>query len=176
MNHFRQSIILFGFLLPFLAVALVVGGFYVARGKVVDGYAKKATSFKAYTADQFQAKAIEAKISKKRPHVANWAKAIHQETASSASSLLNEIKKKLPPKEFQQTAYSAGNAAGLGSVSAQQALSLNFSYRATFRSMQRALLELESRMPQLQLNEMSMNRSPQSNTLNFQLTYTAWEE
>ena len=176
MNHFRQSIIFFGFVLPFLAVALLVGGFAFLRSKVIDTYSNKAKFFNAYNADQIKAQAIEAKITKKRPHVANWSKIVRQETASSVSSLLNEIKKKLPAKEFQQTAFSPSNSKGLGSVSAQSSLSLDFSYRASFRSMQRALLELESQMPQLQLNAMSINRSPQSNTLNFKLTYTAWEE
>ena len=42
--------------------------------------------------------------------------------------------------------------------------------------MQRAFLELESRLPQLQLNELRIDRTPQASNLNFQVTYTAWED
>jgi hypothetical protein len=36
-------------------------------------------------------------------------------------------------------------------------------------------MELETRMPQLQLQEIKIDPSPQSSLLNFQVTYTAWE-
>ena len=52
-------------------------------------------------------------------------------------------------------------------------------FRGTFRTMQRAFLELESRMPQLQLQELRIDPSPnqqnQAPLLNFQVNYTAWE-
>ena len=65
---------------------------------------------------------------------------------------------------------------GFGSVSAQNSAPLELSFRANFRSMQRAFLELESRLPQLQLNELRIDLTPQSSNLNFQVTYTAWED
>ena len=49
-------------------------------------------------------------------------------------------------------------------------------FRGTFRTMQRAFLELETRMPQLQLQELRIDpSSSQSSLLNFQVIYTAWE-
>ena len=45
--------------------------------------------------------------------------------------------------------------------------------------MQRAFLELESRLPQLQLQELRIEPNPNSQNpsplLNFQVNYTAWE-
>ena len=42
--------------------------------------------------------------------------------------------------------------------------------------MQRAFLELETRMPRLQLQDLKIDPSAsQSSLLNFQVTYTAWE-
>jgi len=176
MNHFRQSIIFFGFVLPIIAVAVVGGGLAFLRNKVAENYNNKAALCKSYNANLNRAEQIEANIAEKRHHIANWSEALHQEAVSTVSAHLREISKKLPPKEFQQAAFDPGKARGIGSASAQQAISLNLSYRATFRAMQRAMLELESRMPQLQLNELSVNRSPRSNILNFQLTYTVWED
>ncbi len=176
MNHFRQSIVFFGFVLPMVAVAVVVGGLAFLRNKVAENYNNKAALCKSYNANLGRAAHIEANIAEKRHYIANWSETLHQETVSTVSAHLREIGKKLPAKEFQQAAFAPGNASGLGNASAQQAISLNLSYRATFRAMQRAMLELESRMPQLQLNALTVNRSPQSNILNFQLTYTVWED
>jgi hypothetical protein len=177
MNLFRQSIVVFGFALPLLAVVAVIGSFAFLRGKVVKSFDNKAGYFQSYNSDRLRAMEIEAGIGKKRTHTALWAETIRQETISTVSGHLQELSKKLPSREFQQTSFTpSNNAGGFGSVSAQQSVAIDFSYRATFRSMQQAFLDLESRMPQLQLNDLKISRSPQSNTLNFQVTYTAWEE
>ena len=43
--------------------------------------------------------------------------------------------------------------------------------------MQKAFIELETRMPQLQLQDLKIDPSSSStSTLNFQVTYTAWEK
>jgi len=177
MNHFRQSIVIFGFALPLLVLVVVIGIFAFLRGKVSESFASKASYYKSYNSDRLQAMEIENKIGKKRTHTALWAKTIHQETISTLSGHLQELSKKLPSKEFQQTSFAPSNkAGGFGHASAQHSVAIDFSYRATFRSMQQAFVDLESRMPQLQLNDLKISRSPQSNTLNFQATYTAWEE
>jgi hypothetical protein len=49
-------------------------------------------------------------------------------------------------------------------------------YRGTFRTLQRAFLALETRMPQLQLQEFKIEpNSTQASLLNLQVTYTSWE-
>ena len=70
-----------------------------------------------------------------------------------------------------------GQSGGFGSVSAQKSSGLKFNFRGTFRTVQRAFLELETRMPNLQLQELKMEPSGtgESQLLNFQVTYTAWE-
>ena len=58
----------------------------------------------------------------------------------------------------------------------ETASQLRIAFRGTFRTMQRAFLELETRMPQLQLQELKIDpSSTQSSLLNIQVNYTAWE-
>lgn len=178
MNHYRKSIITFGFVLPLLIAGLAVGAVGFMRGKVAASFNDKSKHYESYQANRTEALAIETRVGKVRPHVSNWTKILRTETASEVTSTLRDTSERLPPKEFQQTSFSRPtNSAGFGSVSKQQSAPLQLSFRATYRSMQRAFLELESRLPQLQLHDLRMEKTPQSsNLLNFQVTYTAWEE
>ena len=83
----------------------------------------------------------------------------------------------LPTKEIQKTASERLPVkGGFGTISAQPSSQVRMAFRGTFRTMQRAFLELETRMPQLQLQELRIDPSTsQSSLLNFQVTYTAWE-
>ena len=93
---------------------------------------------------------------------------------------MRAIAEALPAKEFQKTAFERTNTkGGFGTVSAQPSSQLRIVFRGTFRTMQRAFLELESRLPQLQLQELRIDPNPNqqnpSPLLNFQVNYTAWE-
>ena len=90
---------------------------------------------------------------------------------------LREIIERLPSKEIQQTAFERpGARGGFGSVAAQSSSQIRIAFRGTYRTLQRAFLELETRMPQLQLQDLRIDPSSnQSSLMNFQVTYTAWE-
>jgi len=176
MNHFRQSILFFGFVLPALALGAVGGGCIYLRGKIQDSYAKKAKIHSAYRQESMKARALEAKIAQKRPYLEDWAKTVSTQTISDFTALLNQIQKKLPPEELRRLPFNIGKKSGLGAASAQNAISIDLRYMASFRAMQRALLEMESRMPQLQVNALDISRSPQSKVLKFHISYTAWEK
>jgi hypothetical protein len=175
---YRQSIVLFGFVLPFVVCAVIVGGGVAIKAKAAASFQQKQTLYKSAETNRIGALEIEAQVSKKRPHVERWISQIEKETANSITSNLKEIGDMLPAKEFQQTAveYPTGSV-GFASVSAQKSSQVKLAFRGTFRSMQKAFIELETRMPQLQLQELKIDPSSSStSTLNFQVTYTAWEK
>jgi len=121
---------------------------------------------------------IETELSRQREDLERWNQLLEQETFSHVTTNLRKIGAELPPKEFQQTAFERlGKATGFGNVSAQKSSGLKFNFRGTFRTMQRAFLELETRMPNLQLQELKIdpNSTGDAQLLNFQVTYTAWE-
>ncbi len=122
---------------------------------------------------------IEAQLSRQRESSEQWQELVGQETFSLVTTNLRAIGEDLPPKEFQQTAFERlGQSGGIGNVSAQKSAGLKFNFRGTYRTVQRAFLELETQMPNLQLQELRID--PSSNTgsslLNFQVIYTAWEK
>ena len=177
MNLYRQSIALFGFVLPSVIAIAVIAGAFMVKGRISRSFDEKLANYHGFEQNKLRALGLEAEISKNREHVERWEALLAEETASSITSHLREIEEQLPSKEFQKTAQERPTGKkGFASASAQNSTQVGLAFRATFRSMQKALLELESRMPQLQLQEMRIEPSNQSNNLNFQVTYTAWEK
>ncbi|MCW1884459.1 hypothetical protein OKA04_06930 [Luteolibacter flavescens] len=175
---YRQSIILFGFVVPFAVCAAIVGGGIFLKSKFTASFHEKQALYKTAENDRIGSLGIEAQISKKRPHMDHWFSQFEKETSNAISSHLKQIGDDLPPKEFQRTAveYPTGKA-GFGSISAQRSSQVRLAFRGTFRSVQLAFAELESQMPQLQLNDLRIDPSSGStSSLNFQVNYTAWEK
>lgn len=177
MNLYRQPIIVFGIVLPIVAAAAVVGLGAMAKSRMEASLAEKETSYKAYQMSRMQAKQLESQVISQRDHVKRWEDQLAQESASTVTTYLRDISEHLPKKEFQQTAFDPSNSkGGFGTSAAQKSSQLRIAFRGSFRTMQRAFLELETRMPQLQLQDLKIDpSSSQSSLLNFQVTYTAWE-
>ena len=177
MSLYRQPIILFGIVLPILVGAAVVGVSSVLKSQVVDSFNTKEKDAKNALMGVAAAREVEAQVNSHRPQMARWNVQLGLETKSLVNKNLKEIAEHLPSKEI---IFGGGDPsvakAGFGSVSAQNSSQVSISFRSTFRTMQLALLELETRMPQLQLQELNILPNPsQSSLLNFQVNYTAWE-
>ena len=65
---------------------------------------------------------------------------------------------------------------GIGAVSGQPSVQLALAFRGTFGALQSTFLELETKMPQLQLDSMKLSPQRTGNVLEAQLLYTAWEK
>jgi hypothetical protein len=177
MHLYRQPIILFGLILPIVATGVLIVIFSMLKSNMVASSELKQRSYKTDEAGRIAGLEIEALVSRQRPHLSRWSSQLSQETASAVTTNLREISEDLPTKEIQQTAFERpSGSGGFGAVSAQNSSQIRIAFRGTFRTMQRAFLALETRMPQLQLQELKIDPSTnQSSLLNFQVTYTAWE-
>jgi hypothetical protein len=177
MHLYRQSIIIFGLIVPIFIGAAVVGLGFVLKSKVTASFANKESKFKSHEQARRSAMEIESQVVRSRDHLVRWNGILSEETASSVASHLREITEKLPAKEIQQTAFERpGGKGGFGNATAQDSSQIRMAYRGTFRTLQRAFLELETRMPNLQLQELRLDPSSnQSSMISLQATYTAWE-
>lgn len=176
--YYKQPIILFGFVVPLIICAAVVGGAFALKSKASATFEAKRTQFKTHQINSVSAKNLEKEISIKREHTERWMVQLEKESASELSGHLRQISEILPSKEFQLTASERSNAkTGFGSASAQKSAQFKLAFRGTFRSLQRAFLELETRMPNLQLDDLKIDPGTNSpNTLNASVSYTAWEK
>jgi hypothetical protein len=177
MYLYRQTIILFGIVAPMVAAAVVIGVSFMLKSKMVSSFNNKQSNYKTYEQGRIAGLEIEAQVTRQRQHLDRWNESLAQETASAVATNLRGIIEDLPGKEIQQTAFERPTgSAGFASVAAQKSSQLRISFRGTFRTLQRAFLELETRMPQLQLQELRMDPvANQTSLMNFQVSYTAWE-
>lgn len=180
MNLYRQAIALFGIVLPALACAALVALCFIVKSNALESFDNKLLLFKASAMNSTAAHEIEAKNVVQRPHLEHWVALLAEEPSSAVNTHLRAIAELLPGKEIQKTAFERTTSkGGFGSATAQPSSQLRIVFRGTFRTMQRAFLELESRMPQLQLQELRIDPNPNTQNpsplLNFQVNYTAWE-
>jgi hypothetical protein len=176
MHLYRQPIIIFGIVLPIVGAAAVVGA-CLLKSKMVSSFDNKQKNYKTYEQGRLAGLEIEAQVTRQRQHLDRWEEQFSQETASSVATNLREILERLPSKEIQQTAFERpSGGGGFGAAAAQGSSQIRIAFRGTYRTMQRAFLELETCMPQLQLQDIRIDPSTsQSSLMNFQVTYTAWE-
>ena len=177
MYLYRKNIAIFGIALPVLGAAVIIGACAMLKAKMKSSFENKQSNFRTYEQGRIAGLEIEAKVTRQVPHLERWEAQLSEETASAVGTNLREIYSHLPGKEIQQTAFERpGGPGGFGNVCAQKSSQIRIAMRGTFRTLQRAFLELESRMPQLQLEEIRIDpASNHSSLLNFQVTYTAWE-
>ena len=177
MHLYRQTIILFGIVMPIMVAAAIIGGGFMLKSQMTSSFDNKQQTYKTYEASRLAALEIETQVVQQRQHMERWTEQLAQETASSVATNLRKICERLPSKEIQQTAFERPSAnGGFGMAAAQKSSQLRIAFRGTFRTLQRAFVELETRMPQLQLQELQISpNSNQSSLLNLQVTYTAWE-
>ncbi|NQX00687.1 hypothetical protein HQ447_08490 [bacterium] len=177
MHLYRQTIVLFGIAAPVVATAVLVGACYLVKSKMVASFDNKQRNYKTYETSRLAGLTIEAQVTRQRQHMERWNSQLSQETASAVTTNLREISEHLPSKEIQQTAFERPSGkGGFGTTSAQNSSQVRIAFRGTFRTIQRAFLELETQMPRLQLQDLKIDpSSSQSALLNFQVTYTAWE-
>ncbi len=177
MHLYRQTIILFGVIVPVLCAAIVVGIGSMLKSKMAASFDNKKKTYKTYEQARHAGLKIEAEVIRQREHLERWNEQLSLETASTVATNLREISDQLPSKEIQQTAFERPNGSGgFGAASAQNSSQVRIGFRGTYRTLQRAFLELETRMPQLQLQELKLDPiNTHSSLMNLQVTYTAWE-
>jgi hypothetical protein len=177
MKFYQQTVILFGLVLPLLIAGAVFGVCFVIRGNVTDSLDKKLEQYAQLQQSRRAAQEMELAISGERENLERWKKQMSQETASTVTATLRAIEERIPDREFTQTSFERPTAsAGFGTASAQKSSQIRLSFRGTYRSVQRAFLELETRMPQLQLQEFRISpNANQPSMHNITVSYTAWE-
>ncbi len=175
---YRQSIIIFGIVVPILVAALFIGCTVFVKAKITSSFNNKSQHYAGHEGRRIEAIEVEARLAQQQGSFKRWQELVDQETFSVVTTNLRAIGKELPAEEFQQTAFERlSQSTGFGSITAQDSSGLRFNFRGTYRTLQKAFLELETRMPNLQLQELRItpSTSTEAPLLDMQVTYTAWE-
>ncbi len=176
---YKQSIIIFGIVIPLAIAAIIVIICSQIKGTVAATYKERVEQYKTYQISKMTAVEIEGQIIKQRDLFKQWSEVLEQDSFTLLNANMKILARKHPSKEFQQPLPERmANKTGFGTVSAQNSEGLRFNLKGTYRTTQKALLELETRMPNLQLQDLRIdpNTTSSSSLLSVQVTYTAWEK
>ncbi len=176
---YKNTIIIFGIVIPLVIAASVVGICWVLKGKISTIYETRVQQYKTVQMSKLSANAIESQVISQRDLFKQWSEVTEQDSFTLLNANMKILAGKLPSKEFQQPIPERMiNKIGFGTVSAQNSKALKFNLKGDYRTAQKAMLELETRMPNLQLQDFRIdpNTNTDSNLLNIQVTYTAWEK
>jgi len=173
---YKQPIIFFGLILPLLAAVALIGAVLYGKSEMEASFTEKSRLYAGFEMTRKTAMGLEKLVADKRPDLERWTESMSQQPSSEVNRQWRNISASLPAKELQLTASDTPSGTGLGALSAQKSSLQRMAFRGSFRTMQKAFLELETKMPQLQLQELKIEPSQnQSSLLNFQVTYSAWE-
>ena len=178
MNPFyKQSILGIGVAFPLVVVIALLTVVSHYRGRLEKTYKERKIIYAGFRMQEEQRKALEKKVSEQEPHMVRWLSLMKEPSSSTANEFIGEAQKRYQGKEFVLTSFRRTTAAGgIGAVSNQDSVQLALAFRGTFGALQHTFLELETKMPQLQLDSMKLAPQNNGNVLEASLIYTAWEK
>ena len=178
MNPFyKKSILGLGVAAPLVLVLVLVTLVSHYRGKFEKTYEQRKITYASYRKNEEQRVALERQVREQEPHMKRWSRLMKEPSSSTANELIGEAQKRYAGKEFVLTSFRrTTTAGGIGAVSGQPSVQLALAFRGTFGALQNTFLELETKMPQLQLDSMKLAPQNNGNVLEAQLLYTAWEQ
>lgn len=174
---YKQSVLTFGVIIPVVIVTVLLVAAINIRGKLEAEFDQRELNFSQYKRVQVERKVLEDKVRDQEPHMNRWMSLFTKATSTDVNSLLGEIQKQFKGTELQQTAFRQGTSSGgIGGASAQPSVQIQLGFRGTYRALQTAFLELETRMPHLQLDSLKFTVHPNRQVLNAEINYTAWQK
>lgn len=175
--HYKDPIIVFGLVVPVFLVVATLGLGVHFRGKLETTYEARKKHHQAFKTVEKERRMLERKVQSQAPHMHRWMSLFEQPAATSVNTFFRDFQKDYDATHFQQTAFRPTTVAGgIGGASQQPSIQLHFAFRGTYRALQTAFLELETKMPQLQLDSIKLSRAANQNVLNAAVVYTTWQK
>lgn len=175
-EYYKQPVVILGVALPLLGLVLILAVSAGYRSKLEKTYEfRKGEHVKLQTLTK-QRERLEEQIGRQQPYMSRWMSLFDKPADSAITSLLNDVQTQYASTELDLTSFNRSSASGgIGGASKQSAVQLKLAFRGTYRGLQNAFLEVETRMPHLQLDLLKLKKESNQNMLNADLTYTAWQ-
>lgn len=175
--YYKQSVIVLGVVAPLALIVILLGVAFNYLGKLEKTYEQRKVTYAGFQKHEQQREVLEKKVSEQEVHMGRWNKLLSEPSSTSVNDLIGQAQKRYEGKKFVLTSFRrTGTSGGIGSVSDQQSVQLVLAFRGTFSALQNTFLELETKLPQLQLDSMLLSPKPGANVLEAKLNYSAWEK
>lgn len=178
----RQAILVFGVVVPFVLLGLVSAATYVGHSKLKDSHREKVANLEKYNTARTQASELEAYLTTdgRRDQATYWNEKLEQDLVESFSENLDKILAKYEPEVLRQTEMGRmPGSGGFGSKTEHPYSKMQLRFEGGFKPMQLLLAELETEMPHLVLESISVSPKASTDdergTLQFGVVYHCWE-
>jgi hypothetical protein len=180
----RQAIVVFGIALPIFFITAVALATFVGHSKLKTSFETKVTALERFKTAQTQVHELEAFLTteNRREKAAYWNSKVEQDVVESLTKNLDTILAKYDTEVLRQTEMGQATGAGsLGVKSKHPHSRMQLSFEGGFKPMQLLLAELETEMPHLVLESLSINPKPATSeggksSLQFGVVYLCWEK
>lgn len=183
MTRHTESIVFFGYVIPFVCAGILAGGIFYGRSQLQQTEARRLKVWEEYTTAAREADGIEQQIAApgRRAMMAYWDECLDKEFVQTLTQNLNDIQRRFSEEQMLQT--ELGRPAGRSSFGANSEnpySRFKISFNGGLGPIQFALAELERRMPQIVLDDMRITpktAQPDSPAmLTVEATYLNWQD
>lgn len=177
-SRYKIGVIAFGVVLPLLAVLVLVGVMISQKKRIDKEYAARQLIYTQNKNTEMQTKAIAAQLKSYQERSNQWDKLLDDSNVGTVTGILKEVSDTFAgSKTFKQDNFAFVNQkTGIGAASQQPSLSFTLAFSGTFSALQESLLNLETRMPNLNLNSLELAPQTNGSLLEAKLSYSAWTQ
>lgn len=183
MNRHTESVFFFGYVVPFLLAAALVGGVLYGRARLQKTEAKRDKAWEEYITTAREGDSIEAQLGTpgRRAMMKYWDECLSKEFVQNLTQNLNDIQRRFTEDQLEQTELGrpAGRS-GLAGNSENPYTRFKISFNGGYGPVQFALAELERRMPQIVLDDIKITTKSKAQNgaaiLNIEATYVSWQD
>ncbi|MBT8036173.1 MAG: hypothetical protein KJO21_01395 [Verrucomicrobiae bacterium] len=156
-------------------MAIIAGVCYSMTSSVGLKYKKKQKVYDLGHREIRQTMDLQLKVAQNAEKLKEWDTMMRTETRGTFLEHWKTAEKNFKGKELTKSSHNWTNySQGLGLGVQQPASQVNMKFTATFRAMQLALMEMETILPNMQLDFIKMTPDDSGNAIHFDTTFTVW--
>jgi len=176
-EYYKKPVILLGLVGPVVVLLMLMSGAYYGYSKLNKSYQVKKLVFDKAEKARQNTLALQGKVAMNNKELVQWQGLLANETRGTFVDHWKEAEQKFSGKELTRTPHTWLNySPGIGKGIKQPSSQVTMAFSATYRAMQATLMEVESKLPQMQLDSISMKPDEVGGRINFTTKFTIWTQ
>lgn len=175
--NYKKSVLIFGLLIPLLFISALTVVVLMKASDIAKTYQAKDSVMKTNKMIKLQNQNLSKKAEEQKEMLLAWDAMLSSDSRRSFLEDWKKVSKQFNTKEFRQELPIWNNKSlGLGMSVSQPASQVTINFDASYRAMQIAMMEMETKLPQMQLDTMEIKPSENKGILSFKTTFTIWRK
>jgi len=176
-SYYKKPVVAIGMVVPLLVILALLMGTIYGFSKLNKSYQGKKLAYKKAEIARQNTMTLQGKVGQNNLVMKQWQNMLATETRGTFIDHWKSAEQKFKGNELTRSPhnwinYSEGMGKGVNQASSQ--VSMDFS--ATYRAMQLTLMEVETKLPQMQLDSIIMKPEKNGGRINFSTQFTVWTQ